>query len=55
MVRSNELLTYQAEDLFYELDKDGNGSLDMGELRELLLLMLPKGKSEADVEKLAPP
>ena len=51
-IQRQELLLTEAEDLFYQLDKDGNGKLDLGELRELLLLMLPAGGSEAHVEKL---
>ena len=52
VVQRQELLLTTAEDLFYQLDTDGNGKLDLGELRELLLLMLPAGGSEAHVEKL---
>ena len=55
MVRNNEDRAMRAQELFNQFDANRNGTLDLSELRELLVLMMREGEceaSEANVERL---
>ena len=55
VVRDHEERTMRAQELFDQFDANRNGTLDLSELRELLVAMMREGEreaSEADVERL---
>ena len=47
MVRDNEERTMRAQELFDQFDANRNGTLELSELRELLVAMMREGEREA--------